>query len=109
MSNEHDQQAVEDSGEQELDEAFSVEYVTDDVIQVVLYITPKPMKVQETAWQIAFMLDQIYLVYEKETGVSYRDFDRIVMGARGMLMSRQPKQRKANRDFDGWPFKGDSS
>lgn len=107
MTQQDAENEAQDRNDQELlDEQLVIEMVTDRTCQVLFYLDMVPHGVHAMAWVVAFALDQVCLAVEQKLGVPYRDFDKKVMGARGMLMARRPDKRKPKPDFSDWPFRG---
>lgn len=87
-----------------------LEMVTDEILQVVVYIDTRPGKIDGGAWLLALAVDAVAEKLEQETGNPFASFVLFFTAAWGMVDARPRMKRKRSADFPALPsFLGGSS
>lgn len=88
---------------------FSVELVTDDLLQVYAVLPVSPSRVDNLPWILAHLVDAVALEVERLTGVPFRATTVVFTAAWDMVNSRGTSKRKESaRDLALPPFLGGS-
>lgn len=82
---------------------FQVEFVTDQLVQLVVTFNATDRRVDQGAWLLALAVDHLGLEIEAVTGNPFMSFSLVFDAARSMINARSPKKRRELAEYGRLP------
>lgn len=79
------------------------EFVTDDILQVLVHVTVTDEAFEEAAWLLAHAIDVVALEFDRRLPPSFKAFEYSFSAARSMIKARPVKKRRDAADIRNIP------
>lgn len=78
-------------------DSVEIELVTDEIVQIVIYLSINPARIDVQPSIFAFATDRVAVWFDTYTDLTFRQFDIFFRSIRSMMEAQKDKDRKKAR------------
>lgn len=94
---------LEQTGERVEFSRIDLEFVTDDILQLMVYLDVTDKSMEQAAWQLALAIDAVALQFDRADPPSFMAFVYSFNAAWSMVQARPHTKRREAADIDNLP------